>query len=304
MTDAPEWSSAFDPSSLAQTPTLPFEEIRDWAIGGSTGAGVKVAVIDSGIDSAHPRVGHVARAVALRIDPEAGDGYAVDEGPHEDLVGHGTACAAIIRSIAPDVELFSVRVLGANLKGRGALLQAGIGWAIDEGMQVANLSLSSKAEALFGPLHDVADEAYFKNTILVCAANNMPGPTYPSQFASVVSVAARAGDDPLEIAHNPNPPVEFAARGIDLDIAWANGGSIVATGNSFAAPHVTGLIALIRSKHPGLTSFQVKSILQAMSVNAAPPVRRFEPITHRVDLTTDVSKVGEAIDQLEGSRAR
>ena len=101
MTDAPEWSSAFDPSSLAQTPTLPLTNIRDWAIGGSTGAGVKVAVIDSGIDADHPRVGGVSRAVALRIDPEAEDGYAVDEGPHDDLVGHGTACAAIIRASTP-----------------------------------------------------------------------------------------------------------------------------------------------------------------------------------------------------------
>ena len=106
-------------------------------------------------------------------------------------------------------------------------------------MHVANLSLSSKAEAMFGPLHEVADQAYFSGTVLVCAANNLPGPTYPSQYASVISVAARAGADELALAYNPHPPVEFGARGIDVDVAWADHGSITATGNSFAAPHVT-----------------------------------------------------------------
>ena len=116
---------------------------------------------------------------------------------------------------------------------------------------------------------DAADAAYFGGTVLVSAANNVPGPTYPSQYASVVSVAAREGDDPWAVATNPRPPVEFGARGIDVDVAWAEHGSIVATGNSFAAPHVTGLVALILGKHPGLSVYQVKSVLQAISENAA-----------------------------------
>ena len=91
-----------------------------------------------------------------------GAGYAFDEGPHEDLVGHGTACAGIIRSFAPEAEIYSVRVLGANLKGQGALFLAGIEWAVEQGIDVVNMSLSSKSEAMFAPLHDVADQAYFR----------------------------------------------------------------------------------------------------------------------------------------------
>lgn len=104
----------------------------------------------------------------------------------------------------------------------------------------------------------------------MCAANNVPGPTYPSQFASVISVAAMPGDDPWALAYNPHPPVEFGARGIDVEVPWSGseGASIVATGNSFAAPHVAGLAALVRSKHPGLTAFQMKSVLQAACLNA------------------------------------
>lgn len=268
MSLLPAWSEAFADDQLSTVRALPLEDVRAWAFEGATGAGVRLAVIDSGIDGDHPRVGGIQGGVALVVDDDAELGYREEEGPHEDLVGHGTACAAIIRSLAPDVELYSVRVLGANLKGRGALFHGGICWAVDHGMHVANLSLSSKSENLFGPLHDITDEAYFKNTLLVSAANNQPGPTYPSQFSSVISVACLPGDDPMGLASNPKPPVEFGARGIDVDVAWLNHESMVATGNSFAAPHVAGMVALLLSKHPGLTPFQVKAVLQAASGNA------------------------------------
>lgn len=263
------WSSAFDAESLATVEPLPIPDATEWALGGSTGSGVRVAIVDSGIDADHPRVGGIAGAVAFEADDDEPSGFRVFEGPHEDLVGHGTACAGIIRSLAPDAEIYSIRVLGANLKGRGSLLRAGVAWAVENDMAVANLSLSSRSPAMFGRLHEVTDAAYFGRTVLVSAANNVPGATYPSQYASVVSVAARPGAGPREIVTNPRPPVEFGAYGIDVDVAWADHGSIVATGNSFAAPHVTGLVALIRAKHPGLTPYQVKSVLQAISSNAA-----------------------------------
>jgi subtilisin family serine protease len=268
VTVTPAWSGAFDRGVLEQVVGLPLEQVRDWAFGGATGAGVKVAVVDSGIDAGHPRVGGIAGGVWFDLDATAEGGYVAHEELHDDLVGHGTACAAIIRSLAPEAEIHSVRVLGANLKGRGALLQAGVEWSVAHRMHVANLSLSSKSESMFGPLHDVADQAYFAGTVVVCAANNLPGPTDPSQSASVVSVAARPGHEEMALAYNAHPPVEFGARGIDVDVAWADHGSITATGNSFAAPHVSGMVALMRSKHPWLTPFQVKAVLQAASVNS------------------------------------
>ena len=152
MSTTPAWSSAFDRGALEEVVGLPIEDVREWAFGGASGAGVKVAVVDSGVDANHPRVRGVAGAVAFELDPLAELGYVERVGPHEDLVGHGTACAAIIRSLAPEAEIHSVRVLGANLKGRGALLHAGVAWSVEHGMQVANLSLSSKSEAMFGPL--------------------------------------------------------------------------------------------------------------------------------------------------------
>ena len=264
----PAWSAAFAEPELSGVEALPLADAREWAFAGSTGAGVAVAVVDSGIDPGHPLVGAVTRSVAVEAAPDDPDGYRVTEVPHEDVVGHGTACAGIIRTLAPDVELHSIRVLGSNLKGRGLLFAGGVEWAVRQGLAVANLSLSSKSEAMFATLHDVADQAYFGGTLLVSAANNQPGPTYPSQFASVVSVAAMPGDDPWALAYNPRPPVEFGARGIDVEVAWTGGETIVATGNSFAAPHVAGMAAVLLAKHPSLTPFQVKAVLQAVSVNA------------------------------------
>ena len=78
--------------------------------------------------------------------------------------------------------------------------------------------------------HELADEAYFANTLLVAAANNVLGPSYPSLFAAVVSVAAHDIPDPDVWLYNPTPPVEFGAHGLDVDVAWRGGGRIRANG--------------------------------------------------------------------------
>lgn len=159
-------------------------------------------------------------------------------------------------------------MLGERLSGKGMVFAAGLRWAIEHGARVVNLSLSTGREDYFGLFHEIADEAAFAGTILVCATNNVPAPTYPGQFSSVTSVAAHDGQDPFSIDANPAPPVDFGAPGIDIEVPWLNGSTIVSTGNSFAAPHVTGLVARILSKHPSLTPYDVKCVLRAVSSNA------------------------------------
>ncbi|MEO6714092.1 MAG: S8 family serine peptidase [Mycobacteriales bacterium] len=271
--DQPAWSEAFTPDRLTPIRALALPEpiTADWAWGGATGAGVKVAVVDSGVDGSHPYVKGIAGGVALEYDPDAPGSVRFDDSPHDDLFGHGTACAGLIRALAPDCELFSVRVLGRKLSGKGLVLAAGIRWAIDNHMNVVNLSLSTKSAELFGPLHELVDEAYFRGVLLVSAVNNSPMPSYPSLYSSVISVAARSNDGPQTFAYNPEPPVEFGAPGFDVDVAWLDGAVITATGNSFAAPVVAGYVARTLSKHPGLTPFQVKTILHAVADNVATP---------------------------------
>jgi subtilisin len=255
---------------LRPVPRIGLPIDKEWAWGGATGAGVTVAVVDSGIDAGHPAVGTVDRAIALQWDPDAAD-VVSDEGPHDDLFGHGTACAGLIRQAAPDVSLWSVRVLGRRLTGKGLVFAAGLRWAIAQGAQVINLSLSTGRDDYFGLFHEIADEAAFAGVVLVCAANNLPARTYPAEFSSVVSVAAHDGHDPFSFDANPAPPADFGAPGIDVSVPWLSGGTITSTGNSFAAACMTGLAARLLSKHSQLTPYEVKTVLRAVASNATGP---------------------------------
>jgi subtilisin len=252
---------------LRPVPRIGLPITKEWAWGGATGAGVDVAVVDSGVDAAHPDVRSVEGAVALSWDPDEEE-VRYQDGPHDDLFGHGTACAGIIRRAAPDARITSVRVLGDRLTGKGLVFAAGLRWAIAHGIRVINLSLSTGREDYFALFHEIADEAAFAGVVLVCATNNVPAPTYPGQFSSVISCAAHDGKDPFAIDATPTPPVDFGAPGMDVEVAWLGGATIVSTGNSFAAPHVTGLVARMLSKHQALTPYEVKTVLRAVATNA------------------------------------
>jgi subtilisin len=266
QSDLPAWSEPFaDPRGQLRRSLRLRGVTRDWAWGGATGAGVRVGIIDSGLENEHPMLrGRVVENVAVEMTD---DGPRVVPDEPKDLFGHATACGAIILSLAPEAELVSIRVLGADLRGKGTAFAAGLEWAIEQGLGVCNLSLSSKSETLYPIFHDLADRAYFAGVNLVSAANNVPAPSYPSLFSSVFSVAAHGEPDPERLYYNPSPPVEFGAWGVDVPIAWKDGGTTVATGNSFAAPHVAGFVARIVSKHPGLTPFEIKAILASVADN-------------------------------------
>jgi subtilisin family serine protease len=243
----------------------PAEVDREWAFGGSTGSGATVCVVDSGVDSEHPLVGPVAASVAIRV--EDGETH-VDADETGDVCGHGTACAGIIRSLAPECELVSVRVLGEGFVGSGPALIEGLRWAVQQGFDVINMSLSTTKERFVADLHALTDAAYFRRSLIVASAHNMPVRSYPWRFASVVSVASHDIDDPLAYLRNPDPPVEFYARGVDVDVAWSEGSTLRASGNSFATPHISGICARIRSKHPELTPPEVKTLLGLTATNA------------------------------------
>ncbi len=267
----PAWSNQFAADALRELVAAgPIGAItREWAWGGSTGKGVRVAIVDSGIEHDHPAVGGMVRGgVIVEYDARYKTGVRIEEdSPVRDLFGHGTACAGIIHSLAPEAEFYSVRVLGKGLTGKGMQFAGGLRWAIENGMHVVNLSLSTSNPDYYALFHSLADDAYFKNVVLVSAVNNIPAPSYPSLYSSVVSVAAHAGQDPFTFYYNPSPPVEFGAPGIDVQVPWLNGSTVTSTGNSFAAPHIAGIVALIRGKHPELTPFQIKTVMYACATN-------------------------------------
>ena len=253
--------------ALAGARPWPERVTRDWALGGSSGRGARVCIVDSGVEADHPAVGRVDTAVAVSIED---DEVVVEPDTLGDVCGHGTACAGIIREIAPECELASVRVLGEGFVGSGPVLVEGLRWAIEQGYDVINMSLSTTKRKFCEALHDLADAAYFQRSIVVASAHNMPVASYPWRFSSVISVASHELEDPLAYYRNPDPPVEFFARGVDVSVAWTGGIRMRSTGNSFATPHITGVCALIRAKHPHLTPAEVKTLLGLTAANAEP----------------------------------
>ena len=224
-----------------------------------------MCILDSGIEPVHPSVGPLSGAVAV-VRSDDGE-ISIEEDEQGDLCGHGTACAGIVRALAPECELYSVRVLGAGYTGSGPVLVAGLRYAIENGYDVVNMSLSTTKRELAESLHELADLAYFQKTMLVASAHNLPVESYPWRFASVLSVGSHDRPEPLDYFYNPDPPVEFFARGVDIDVAWMEGSTLRVTGNSFATPHMTAICALVRGEHPELTPFQLKSVLYLTATN-------------------------------------
>ena len=229
-----------------------------------TGKGVEVAIIDSGVDAKHPklqdRVVESVEAVSehkrvVFVPSESGDS-----------AGHGTACAGIISSIAPDARLYSIRVLGAGGAGDGQAFLAGLEYAIKRRIRLVNLSLGTTKPQFFAPLHDLLDRAYQAGCIVVAAANNLPQPSFPSVFSSsLISVSKSEDTNPFNFGFKFGEVIELTAPGVNVQTTWLNGGFRSLTGNSFACPNIVGIIALLLETYPNLTPFQVKSLLYSIA---------------------------------------
>lgn len=231
---------------------------------GRTGRGVRVALIDSGVDVGHPELrGKIRESVEAVVE---GGRIQFRPSVSGDVAGHGTACAGIITRIAPDVELYSVKVLGPKASGSGDIFLAGLDWAIRNRMQVINLSLGTTKQQYFAPLHELLDRAYHAGAIVVAAANNLSQPSYPSVFSSsLVSVVKHEGADPFRFVYRYGELFELTAPGVGIRAIWPGGGHRQLTGNSFAAPSITAIVALIKEGYPDLTPFQVKTILYTIA---------------------------------------
>ncbi len=229
-----------------------------------TGKGISVAIIDSGIDETHPDLsGKIKKSVEARRDETR---IVFDPSPTGDSAGHGTACAGIIAKVAPDTEFYSVKVLGAGGLGDGNAFLAGLEYAIKNGYRIINLSLGTTKPQFFSPLHDLLDRAYQAGCVVVAAANNLPQPSFPSVFSSsLISVVKSEETDPFAFGFRYGEIIELTAPGVNVRTAWVGGGYRNLTGNSFACPHITGIIALLLETHPTMTPFEVKSALYAIA---------------------------------------
>lgn len=227
------------------------------------GKGVRVGVLDSGVDGDHPALAGKIRAQIDVITDEMGTRCIPAE--LSDGIGHGTACAGIILQLAPEAELYSVKVIGQNARGTADQLVSGLSFALDQGFDIINMSLGTTDDRISHRLSELADRAFYEGRVIVAAANNRGQIAFPANFSSVLSVDMEGFDDPEALRYNWGSPIELTARGVYVEAPAMGGGTQLYTGTSFACPHVTGLLARIASVYPGLVAFEARFLLSLLA---------------------------------------
>jgi len=241
----------------------------------SMGAGVKVAVIDTGIDYNHAALKANVKGGFNAVDQQNPDNFMDDQGHGSHVSGtiaaiYGNGAGAGksgVIGVAPKASLYGVKVLDANGGGNYSTIIAGIEWAVKNGMQVANMSLGAPkgTEAL----HKAIIAAQKAGLVIMAAAGNDSGGAvgYPAAYPETICVSASDDQDGLASFSSKGPQVNFIAPGQDVLSVKLGGGYIVHSGTSMATPHMTGLGALAVAA--GAKGFDgVKSALK----NAATPL--------------------------------
>ena len=225
--------------------------------GANTGLGIKVAILDTGIDKDH---------LDLQANIKGGVNFVSkpwwkepDPNKWDDDNGHGTYCAGIVAAVendigvigvAPNVWLYAVKVLDKTGSGYLSWIIAGIDWCVENDIQVISMSLGTSEYSQ--ALKDACDNAYAKGLILVAAAGNDgdEDPTtnevlYPAKYSSVIAVAATDINDNTPTWSAEGEEVELAAPGVDVRSTWKGGTYETHSGTSAACPHVSGTVALV-----------------------------------------------------------
>jgi subtilisin len=246
---------------------------------GQSGAGVRVAVLDTGIDDTHPD-----------LDANVAGGWDFvnnDNDPMDDH-GHGTHVAGTIGAedddygvvgVAPGVELYALKVLDANGSGSFSNVIAAIDWCLANNIQVTNNSYG----AGFHPgsiVEDAFARAAAAGIVMVAAAGNSgtsagTGDTvsYPAHFDSVIAVAATSSNDTRPSFSSTGPTVELAAPGVGIPSTLPGGGYASWAGTSMASPHVAGVAALVIGagmgdvNGNGLIGDDVRALLAATAID-------------------------------------
>ena len=232
------------------------------------GAGVRVAIVDTGVEVDHPWVGGKLVA-SFGVSTEEENAPRIVPVEPGDVRGHGTAAAGQVRRFAPNAELISVRILGQTLRANSQALIAALRWLLDQNVHVVNLSLSTMREQLALRIGQAVDDLYAGNVSCVCARGyHMSGRAYPTCFAGSIGVSYREAVMG-RLVYRPGDLVEFEAAGVGLEVAWCDHQTRVVNGSSYACPLVTGLVARILSIEPNLAPFEVTTALKAFALRQA-----------------------------------
>lgn len=247
---------------------MTFEELLDRdkvieLIEQGKGKGVKVGILDSGVDFTHPALADCAHR-CFEIRESQGNLVAL-EAPGMDILGHGTMCAGVVHRIAPEAELYNIKTLDERGQNSPAKVICGIQFAIAQGLHVLNLSLVSlnmSRNTIVDMLYWV-EKAYYNEMILVAATDNRQKRGFPGDYSSVIAVDFQHFEDFRSFNYYPGKPVEMEAKGVYVEAPFPGNTYVSTTCTSIACPHVAGVVARLLSAMPGLTSFQVKTLLMA-----------------------------------------
>jgi len=245
-----------DPRVYAAGQSLPWgvdriDAEQVWQAGpGKGGAGIDVAIIDTGIDNDHPDLrvlGGINFTGQLVLD---GSRRPVD---WDDKEGHGTHCAGVVAAlnntigvvgVAPEVNLWAVKVLDDNRSGYVSDVIKGLEWCVDYRIEIASMSFAGAHSASF---EEACDTAYRAGVLLVAASGNSGASTvgYPAAYDSVIAVSAIDSSGALAPFSNTGPEIELTAPGAEINSTYCDGGYATLSGTSMACPHVAGAAALV-----------------------------------------------------------
>jgi len=259
-------------------PPTPPPQVVPWGIarilapdawGTSTGTGVRLAIVDTGIDLDHPDLqGNLAGGVNT-INPRKSA---------DDDNGHGTHVAGIagalnntigVVGVAPQVRLYAVKVLSRSGSGFLSDVIEGLQWCVSQGMQVVNMSLGTSSDVQ--SFHDAVAAVYEAGIVQVAAAGNSGSGAadYPAAYPEVISVSATDSSDNLA-SWSSWGKVDLAAPGVNIYSTYKGGGYATLSGTSMASPHVGGVAALRLAVYPAETPDEVLSALQAAALDLGP----------------------------------
>ncbi len=228
----------------------------------STGEGIKVAIVDSGIDVSHEAMEGLELTDDVAVFSE-GPSLHVVPGDGTDVYGHGTAVASLLRKEAPGVKIGSFRALDAGNRSRSLVIAECVNQAISRGYHVINCSFGCRGLPRFVmDYKEWVDQAYLAGVQIVAACSNVDAGIreWPAYFPSVISVRGikcQQGD----FFHRKGRMVSFLARGERVEVPWLDGQTKIETGSSYAAPVISGKIARLLSVIPEIDPALIKPLL-------------------------------------------
>jgi subtilisin family serine protease len=280
-----------------------------WAAG-YTGAGVTVAVIDTGVDETHPDL--AGRQVAEANFSDAPD--------NEDHFGHGTHVASIVagtgaksggkyRGVADGASILDAKVLDDNGSGQDSWIIAGMEWAVEQGADIANLSLGATDTPELDPLEEAVDRlsAQSGTLFVIAAGNSYRDGTIGSPGSADAALTVGAVDDEDDLADfsSRGPRVgdgaikpDVTAPGVDIVAALHSDGTIgepvepgytSLSGTSMATPHVSGAAALLAQQHPDYTGQRLKELLSG-SAKPHAGLTAFQQGAGRIDVARAITQ--------------